>query len=97
MDAMTERISRMEEAVTALAVAEFGDTPGHPFRGNQYKDGESGHTFPNEHPAQPDHWKRVQEERRKREVKQRSLITRTEEKPAPAPKRETPEYLKRGD
>jgi hypothetical protein len=34
-----DRVASLEQAVTALARQEFGDRPGHPFRGNQYDDG----------------------------------------------------------
>lgn len=42
---LEERITTLEAAVLALGtdVEEFGDTPGHPFHGNQYTDGGGGY------------------------------------------------------
>lgn len=36
---LSERLDRLEAAVLAVAHAEFGDFPGHPFRGNQHSGG----------------------------------------------------------
>lgn len=42
MSALAERIVVLEASVLALARAEFGDQPGHPFHGNQYHGGSGG-------------------------------------------------------
>lgn len=34
-----ERVERIEAALVALSVLQFGDSPGHPFRGNQHTGG----------------------------------------------------------
>lgn len=36
MSEIRDRVESLEHAVKALAAREFGDSPGHPFRGNQY-------------------------------------------------------------
>lgn len=41
-DSVAQRTARAERALVALAALEFGEGPGHPFRGNQWKDGEGG-------------------------------------------------------
>ena len=41
-DGLADRTKKLEDAVRTVALVEFGDLPGHPFRGNQYTDGVGG-------------------------------------------------------
>ncbi len=45
---LSVRLDSIERAVIALSVLELGDTPGHAFRGNQWRAGDSAEDFRNE-------------------------------------------------
>jgi hypothetical protein len=63
MTDLEARVAELELAVLALATAEFSDSPGHPFRGNQYTSGggtgvDVNGVIPADHPSNnPDNWK----------------------------------------